>query len=548
MAAKKKRALEWVGGLGLMPSYVTGEGEPFRPEILLWLNAEGAILGTEMARPSELVRTAGEHLSNAMERPTFGPPQTPARVRVASPELADVLRASHPAIDVVLAPTPEIDDVLANMREMMSERESDDESYLAPDIGEEAMAAFFQAAAGLFRAKPWDTVPDDQSLFSVTIEALDMREAVMSVIGQMGQSHGLVFFRGMDDFDAYLDAAAAIEEGRPPRMPPHFALNFDRGADVSKALRKEVAKHRWKLAGPNAYPSVIAVDEDLVARPPTALELRIVEAIALAMPKVLAGGHGALDAAFHGGEPVTRTVAVDTSAGAVDVTIRAPYERRPGRPTFDVLADLFDLDQDEDGIDPERREELEETLVEAYLASPEARSGPGIKACRLVMDLAADYLGMTIATLGPRDLREILFEIVPRKVSVDASEARALIEQTRAFYTFLKRAYGLEQADACLRELGANAVKRLEEALSRPSNFGMAKSIFMAGAEAGFDMKSQEGIEAFMRAMEGKPLPASIPLSPFGSPAPRGGSMDKGGLRAKKNQRKAARKARKKSR
>jgi hypothetical protein len=60
-------------------------------------------------------------------------------------------------------------------------------------------------------------------------------------------------------------------------------------------------------------------------------------------------------------------------------------------------------------------------------------------------------------------------------------------------------------------------------------------------------MKSQEGIEAFMRAMEGKPLPASIPLS-RGSPAPRGGSIDTGALRAKKNQRKRARMARKKSR
>lgn len=542
--AAKKRALEWVGGLASMPSYVTGEGEPFRPELLLWLNGEGAVVGTDMAKPGELLATAAAHLRSTIERPKFGRPETPGRVRVASPELADVLRASHPAIEVVVAATPEIDDAMASMREMMMNERAhdDDESYLAPDIGADAVASFFRATAALFRAKPWEVVPDDQSLFSVTIDALGMRETVMSVIGQMGESHGLVFFREMADFDAYVEAAASIEVGMPPRMPPHFALNFERGADMPKALRKEVAKHHWELAGPNAYPSVIAVDEDLVARPPSALELRIVEAIALALPKVLADP--VLEAAFDGGEQLTHTVVVPTSAGAIEVMLRAPYAARPVRPPFDVIGDLFDLGKEGDEIDPKRREELEEELLEKFLTSPEAKSSSGIKACHLVMDVAADYLGMTIAALGPHDLRELLFEIVPRKVSIEASEARTIIEQARAFYAFLKRAYALEQADACLRVLGGDAVKRLEDALSKPSNFGMAKSIMMAGLEAGFDMRSKEGIEAWMRTMQGKPLPASIPLSPFGMQASR--KTDNGVTRAKKNQRKAT--ARKKSR
>lgn len=46
--------------------------------------------------------------------------------------------------------------------------------------------------------------------------------------------------------------------------------------------------------------------------------------------------------------------------------------------------------------------------------------------------------------------------------------------------------------------------------------------------------------------MQGKPLPASIPLSPFGMQTSR--KTENTEARAKKNQRKAARKARKKSR
>jgi hypothetical protein len=161
------------------------------------------------------------------------------------------------------------------------------------------------------------------------------------------------------------------------------------------------------------------------------------------------------------------------------------------------------------------------------------------------MDFAADYFNATIATLGPRELREIVFDIIPRKVSIDASAASWIIEENRAFYAFLKREFALDQADACLRVLGGDAVKKLEAALSDTSKFGMAKSLFMGGREAGFDMDSKEGIEAWMRLMQSQPLPASVQLPSLGSPAR---THDKAAARAKKNARKAARKARKKNR
>ncbi len=85
----------------------------------------------------------------------------------------------------------------------------------------------------------------------------------------------------------------------------------------------------------------------------------------------------------------------------------------------------------------------------------------------------------------------------------------------------------------------------LEAALSDSSNFGMAKSAFMAGRDAGFDMESKEGLEAWMRAMQSRPLPASVGFPSFGAAAR---PIAPAAARAKKNQRKAARKARKRNR
>jgi SEC-C motif len=138
-----------------------------------------------------------------------------------------------------------------------------EQSYLSPEIGPDAVGAFFRAAAGLFRDKPWKIVPTDQSILSVTIDKLEVRDAAMSVIGQMRQSLGFILFSGIDDFEAYLEAADAMEHGEEPVMPPHFALNFERRAELGAALRKEIAEYHWEVAAGDAYPWLMAIDEDL---------------------------------------------------------------------------------------------------------------------------------------------------------------------------------------------------------------------------------------------------------------------------------------------
>jgi len=466
---------------------------------------------------------------------------------VASPELADRLRVGHPGIEVVCAPTPELDEVLTQMCEWIEEGDATKQSYFSSDIGPEAVASFFRAAAGLFRAKPWKDVPSDQSLFSVTIEELGLRDAALSVIGQMGQSLGLVLFSNLDDFEAYLYAADAMARGEESEMPPHLSFNFDYGAELPTELRKEIFEYKWEVAAANAYPWMAAMEEELVARPPTAREVTMVEAIMLALTRVLSDKK-ALRAAWEGGKPVLRTLAVRTSKGDVEVTLCAPYggESEQLRMSDGLLSDFLELAQFDDELDPAARGLLEDELVRRFAASPEAKDLSEIHACRFVMEYAVNYFGATIATLGPSELDEIIFEIIPHKVSIDASKARWIIEEARAFYAFMKREFLLEQADACVRVLDGNAVKKLEAALSDKSNFGMAKSLFMHGRSAGFDMDTKDGIETWMQAIQGMPFPPSIPI-PLLDEQPFVARKVAAKAKAKKNKRKAAHKARKRN-
>jgi hypothetical protein len=166
---------------------------------------------------------------------------------------------------------------------------------------------------------------------------------------------------------------------------------------------------------------------------------------------------------------------------------------------------MFDIHQplDEDGdYDEQAVEEYIEGLVEEFAASPEAK--PVVEQygnlgwAGSMMDYAIGHIGVTPPKMFGSDFEEVLFELIPRKVSTGPDSAAAIVAELRAFWTFLQRAYNLRNAASILKILKEGAVERLERELSNPANYGMAKSFFMKGQELGFDMTTQEGLDAFM--------------------------------------------------
>jgi hypothetical protein len=238
------------------------------------------------------------------------------------------------------------------------------------------------------------------------------------------------------------------------------------------------------------------------------------EATALALAEALGDKRALRDAFGEEPRPFERVLPVKTHAGEMAVTLRAPFpppERRLGAETG-PLAQLAKLDIEDDAIDEKVVIDIEEEIVRSFLASPEGQGVEVTHLPRAVMEFARNHLETSIVWLRAPDLREILFEIAPRKMVVDVSMTGAMVAECRAFFTFLKREYGFSQADACLRLLSHNAQARLEEALSDSSQSGIGKALVMAGKDAGFDIESEEGLLAWMQEIEGKPLPPGIAL------------------------------------
>jgi hypothetical protein len=173
---------------------------------------------------------------------------------------------------------------------------------------------------------------------------------------------------------------------------------------------------------------------------------------------------------------------------------------------FDIHQSVRDPGSEE--LDERALQEYIDGLMTEFAASDEAKSvaeqhGP-LGWAAMMMEYAANYLGLSPPRMTARDFREVVFEIIPRKVSTEADSAPAIVAELRAFWQFLQRAYRLPNAAAVLKTLDGDATARLERELADPRNFGMAKSFFMMGKEMGFDMTTQEGIDAFMRHYNGQ--------------------------------------------
>ncbi len=144
-----------------------------------------------------------------------------------------------------------------------------------------------------------------------------------------------------------------------------------------------------------------------------------------------------------------------------------------------------------------------------------SRGGVELGWADTMMDLAIGYESVSPAQMSETDLNTILLNLIPRKVSATPDQAREAICELQLFWTFLQREFHLENATACLHFLNQKGtVRRMQRELDNPENFGMAKSLIMSGMERGFDMSTQEGLDAWVATYNaelatgtGKPLP-----------------------------------------
>ena len=188
---------------------------------------------------------------------------------------------------------------------------------------------------------------------------------------------------------------------------------------------------------------------------------------------------------------------------------------------FNIQQQVFDRD----GMLLEKKASLyQEQLVQLFEQSPEGQAlwNEGLEPgwASMMLEFGMHYLSVTPPQMSPDDLRTILFDLFPRKVSASADEAPDIIRELQAFWQFLQREFHLENAAACLAVLDEKTARRLKKEMSDPANFGIAKSFVTMGMHRGFDMSSEEGINAWMATYNAEIAAGTGPRLPL--PGERG--------------------------
>ena len=218
--------------------------------------------------------------------------------------------------------------------------------------------------------------------------------------------------------------------------------------------------------------------------------------------------------------------------------------------TFNINQSVFDRDgMPREKVAQQYKEQLSKLFVES--SEGQALLDEGIEPgwSNMVIDFGMDYLSVTPAKMSPDDLREILFDLFPRKVSAEADDAPKVIHELQYFWKFLEREFHLKNATACLSILNDNAANELKKAMSNPANFGMAKSFVMMGRDSGFDMSTEEGVQSWMEIYNAGIASGTQPRLPLPGEQSRSASNIRGKIKiVRPNRDRMAKASRKKNR
>jgi len=187
--------------------------------------------------------------------------------------------------------------------------------------------------------------------------------------------------------------------------------------------------------------------------------------------------------------------------------------------TFDIYA--LDEQEDYDGVETDA---YQDALFDLFAASQEGQTQAEINPemgfwVYQSMYYAHAYIGVTLPQMDVDDMGELLLEVFPRKISTSSpDELKTAVPEIVAFWQYLQRVYNLPNAESVLAFLQQVEPKFIR-AMNDPAKFGMAKSFFVQGQDAGFDMTDETQMNQFMLLYnlaarqgkeEGLPLPPNI--------------------------------------
>jgi hypothetical protein len=479
---------DWALGQRPAPFIVEQPG-PYRPDLLLLMDA-GAdqVVAIEVAEPG---RTPADVAAWAAGRLPRG-----VQVRVEEPGLAEALRSRvAEGIAVHDASTPEIDEALDSLEQYTnrSPRESGNEPSWSDDAASEAKAGFYAAAARFERSRPWEQATDGHVL-SVDVAALGWKDGCAAVLGNLGETFGLLLLQSVADYETFVRVADLSVHARRRSTGGGVRLlsvNFDRPRDLpgGRKLAKEARAHGFVTGPSGRVPYILNTGLGAAPTPPTTDDYRLATACLEAVRRFVEK-----NADLFSGPPRNRVVQTSTvvmPGGEVEVRVAAPPRDLPW---------AWGVEEPIEGLRRRDREQILDAFHGARLK--EGVAPEEADADRWAAEEMLEYrarVGASLADCTPEAVEAFLLDYYPSHGLDTGDELQATPARLDAFLGWLGASGRADsrRVDAARRRLGECRQRFLKEA-GDPRRFGPAKTVAHAMREAGVDPTDTPAVERFL--------------------------------------------------
>jgi hypothetical protein len=441
--------------IDLVPIPISFDDDPAARPCFVLIAANGLVVHSNLltqpaSEPAEVAaQMAREVLAAAQELEA-----QPRRIMVRRRETVAPLRAELAAAGcrapVSVGPLDDLDEASAALRASMGVETKAGAPIGCPitwagwGLPASWCAEAFAAAATFYRAAPWKHLWDADLL---TLEAPSGRTWAASVMGRGGDSFGLVLYADPDDFERVCGMPDPYFPGATPALQQQVvSLLFGARRTISPAMRKEIAREGWEVAGPAAYPYLVTMNalaggitrqeaDDLVA--------------ALVAVAAFAQAHGPelddctegmvyrhpdtatiieLDSSYEPSEPDWLEPGGATGPGAQpEAALDEAAYRNPGA-LIDrqmELVERFHADL--------RGEALGASTVRRHTAN-----------ATLLVQFLGGHQGVPLAAMHEYDLRLFLYDWVPLNSGATLTAVRALPTSLRRFFHYLADDAGID--------------------------------------------------------------------------------------------------------
>src|SRR6516165_1463754 len=151
----------------------------------------------------------------------------------------------------------------------------------APGVTPEQVGGCWDAAADFYRKAPWKKI-GYESAIKVECSKYQSGPWYGVVMGQSGLAPGLAIYDDFKLLQWMWDEENADED--TGRETVATSITYDEEVDVALADLEAAQRYGWKVAGPDAYPSIFHKERGMTIRPPLAWELELSEACLRAIP------------------------------------------------------------------------------------------------------------------------------------------------------------------------------------------------------------------------------------------------------------------------